>query len=152
MISQGMIIFDTIIAAGGALLALGFLGVDIHKKKRKELKCMKGKTTARVLTAETTKELDPNWKRYDTPSQKMDEKRYSGYIFSLNGKDYTGYGEVSAVSFKDKIKVRYNPDDPNENCTDYDYTTCTGIAEARACLIISAAVILAPIILGLIFG
>ena len=76
MISQSMIVLDIVIGIITAFLALGFLFVDINKNKRKEFKCMSKKTIAKELIGETKKEYDPNWKRFDTPFQKMDESRF----------------------------------------------------------------------------
>lgn len=152
MLSQGMIVLDIVIGIITILLALGFLFVDINKKKRKELKCMSAKTVARELTGETIKEYDPNWKRFDTPSQKMDETKCSKYVFKADTKEYTGYGEVSSLGFSRNIKVRYDPKDPAKNCTEYEYRWETGIGEAIASLIIGGVIIFVPIILSLIIG
>ena len=151
MINQGMIVLDIVIGIIAILLALGFLFVDINKNKRKELKLMSAKTTARQLSSETIKEYDTNWKRFDTPSQKMDESRYSKYVFKADGKEYTGYGEVSSLGFSRNIKVRYDPKDPSKNCTAYDYRWRTGIGEAITCLLIAGLIIFVPVILSLIF-
>ena len=150
MLSQSMIVLDIVIGIITVFLALGFLFVDINKNKRKEYRCMSRITTARELTSETIKEYDNNWKRFDTPSQKMDESKFSKYVFKADGKEYTGYGEVSSLSLSNNIKVRYDPKDPNKNCTVYDYRWCTGIGEAATCLIIAGLIILVPIILSMI--
>ncbi len=151
MISQSMIVLDIVIGIIAVFLALGFLFVDINKNKRKEFKCMSKKTIAKELIGETKKEYDPNWKRFDTPSQKMDESKFSKYVFKADAKEYTGYGEVSSLSLSKNIKVRYDPADPNKNCTEYDYRWRTGIGEAVSCLMIALVIILVPIILSMIF-
>ena len=151
MISQSMIVLDIVIGIIAVFLALGFLFVDINKNKRKEFKCMSKKTTAKELMSETRKEYDPNWERFDTPSQKMDESKFSKYVFKAGEKEYTGYGEVSSLSLSKNIKVRYDPADPNKNCTEYDYRWRTGIGEAVSCLMIALVIILVPIILSMIF-
>ena len=150
MISEGMIFLDIFLGILGAIMALGFLAAN--DKRRKKYKNMSGRITGKIVSQEYECRMNTNWQKDDTPSQKRLKDRYAGYVFSVNGIEYKGSGEVSLFQSLGSVKIRYNPDDPSLNCTAYDKTWSTGTGEALFCLIFIGCIIFIPILLGLLLG
>ena len=150
MISDGMIFLDIFLGIFGLIMALGFIAAnDSHRKKYKS---MNARTTGKIVSQESEYRLNTNWKRDDTPSQKILEDRYADYVFNINGTEYSGSGEISHFNSSKSVKIRYNPDDPGENCTAYDRLWKTGTGEALFCLIFIGCIICIPVLFGLLFG
>ena len=149
MISGGMIFLDVVIGVLGLVMALGFIAANNSRRKR--YKPMRTETIGRIMTTESEYNMNTNWRRDDTPSMKREETRSAKYTFSVNGVEYRGSGEVSLFkTSKESVKIKYNPDNPNENCTAYEKTWATGNGLALATLIIVGVIIFIPIILSMI--
>jgi len=79
------------------------------------------------------------------------EKALAKYVFSVNGVEYRENGECSLFKFSGStVKVCYNPDNPNENCTVYEKRWQTGNGEALATIVIIGVSIIVPILLKLL--
>ena len=149
MISGGMIFLDAFLAVLGLVMALGFVAVNDSRRKR--YKPMKVKTIGKIITTESEYNMNTNWRRDDTPSMKRLEDRTAKYIFSVNGVEYRGSGECSFFKFTGSaVKVFYNPDNPNENCTAFEKRWQTGNGEAIATIVIIGVIIFVPILLKLL--
>ena len=149
MISNGMIFLDVFLGILGLVMALGFIAANDSRRKR--YKPMKVKTIAKIITTESEYNMNTNWRRDDTPSMKRLEDRMAKYVFSVNGVEYRGNGECSLFKFSGStVKVCYNPDNPNENCTVYEKRWQTGNGEALATIVIIGVIIIVPILLKLL--
>ena len=149
MISGGMIFLDVALGVLGIVMALGFIAAN--DKRRKRYKPMKADAIGKIITAESEYNMNTNWRRDDTPSMKRNETRNAKYTFIVNGAEYRGSGEVSPFKTSGgSVKIKYNPANPNENCTAYDKIWDTGNGEALVTLIIVGVIIIVPIVLSLI--
>ena len=149
MISGGIIFLDVFLGVLGLVMALGFIAVNDSRRKR--YKPMKVKTIGKIITTESEYNMNTNWRRDDTPSMKILEDRMAKYVFSVNGVEYRGNGECSLFKFTGStVKVFYNPDNPNENCTAYQKRWQTGNGEALATIVIIGIIIIVPIMLSLL--
>ena len=70
------------------------------------------------------------------PANDNDTTPRCDYEYSLNGRTYSGRGGIYVMHFNDSVKIRYNPNDPRESCTNYDYFWETGFGEMIAFAII----------------
>lgn len=149
MISGGMIFLDVFLGVLGLIMALGFIAANDSRRKR--YKPMKAKTIGKIVTTDSEYYMNTNWKRDDTPSIKRHEERTAKYVFSVNGVEYRGSGECSLFEFSGStVKVYYNPNNPNENCTSYEKRWQTGNGEAIATLVIIGVIIFVPILLSIL--
>ena len=151
MLSSGMIFLDICIGVLGLIMALGFIAANDSRRKR--FKVMKARTIGMVVTTESTYQMNTNWRRDDTPSMKRHEERTARYTFNIDGIEYHGVGECSLFKFSGStVKIYYNPDNPNENCTVYEKRWQTGNGEALVTLIIVGIIILVPILLSMLIN
>ena len=149
MISGGIIFLDVFLGILGLVMALGFIAVNDSRRKRYKL--MKVKTIGKIITTESEYNMNTNWRRDDTPSMKRLEDRMAKYVFSVNGVEYRGNGECSLFKFTGStVKVFYNSDNPNENCTAYQKRWQTGNGEALVTIVIIGVIIIVPILLKLL--
>ena len=71
------------------------------------------------------------------------------YTYIVNGREYHGYGEVYTMHFSNDIKICYDPANPSEDCTWYEYWWDTGRAEAITFLILWGIAVITIALLGL---
>ena len=148
MISGGIIFLDVFLGVLGLVMALGFIAVNDSRRKRYKL--MKVKTIGKIITTESEYNMNTNWRLDENQSMKRLEDRMAKYVFSVNGVEYRGNGECSLFKFTGStVKVFYNPDNPNENCTAYQKRWQTGNGEALATIAIIGVIIIVPILLKL---
>lgn len=81
------------------------------------------------------------------PANDNDTTPRCSYEYNLNGHTYSGRGGIYVMHFSNSVKIRYNPNDPRESCTNYDYFWETGFGEMIAFAIIYFVIALPKIFL-----
>ncbi|MBR4733730.1 MAG: hypothetical protein IK081_13280 [Lachnospiraceae bacterium] len=147
-VSEGFLFLEIFLSCFIFIIVGGLCLVKRDGNKR--LKDLKAKTIGDVIEASINKEYNAMWRNYDSPSEKTLMKQTVKYDFFVNGVCYGGSGEIPSLSFSKKVKIRYNPKDPKQNCTAYSYKWDSGNGLLMAMLIIWGILVLGPFVIGML--
>jgi len=101
-----------IFLAIGAVVLVIVLELLKHSRRRNIYRSYKKSIMAEIVT------LDKGV-RFDNSGEDRKVSEHAEYVFKVDGKEYKGRGEIGTVGVSQKIKVWYDPQDPNNNCTNF---------------------------------
>ncbi len=100
------------------------------RAKKAKLRAMTAKTVARIVDYNAN---DATWDEADCTTETDEDSVMVEYVFEAYDEEYSGWGNILRLGKQGesgkrldkrylgrKIKIHYNPENPNESVTDYD--------------------------------